>query len=188
MRIPPIVLIAAVTATLAIGCSKTDSTTTAASGGTTTVPYAAPSTTTAKAAPNGPGSTTGTAPGTSLGAAAGATKVMVAESPLGKILVDGQGMTLYAFMKDTATTSACTASCTKAWPAVAGSSAAPGAGLDSGDFTSIKGADGSAQIVFYGHPLYTFAADSKPGQTGGQGLAGNWFVVGADGAPIQTKA
>ena len=95
-------------------------------------------------------------------------------------------MTLYVFMKDTATTSACTDSCAQAWPALAGANVAPGAGLDADDFTTITGADGAPQVVFYGHPLYTYAGDNAAGDTTGQGLGSSWFVVDPDGNPVQT--
>ena len=185
MRIRTVVLFTAVLGVAAIGCSKTDTPTTTAAGGATT---AAPTTT---AAPGTTQSAYGTSKGTTAGstpgsATAGAVKVALADTSLGKILVDGKGMTVYVFMKDTATTSACQASCAGAWPAVAGTTVDPGTGLDKEDFTTIKGQDSADQIVFYGHPLYTYAADAKPGQTSGQGVGGQWYVIGADGNPIKT--
>ena len=34
-------------------------------------------------------------------------------------------------------------------------------------------------------PLYYFAGDTAPGDVKGQGLAGKWYVIGADGTPIK---
>ena len=45
------------------------------------------------------------------------TSINVATDPkLGKILVDGKGMTLYMYTKDAANKSNCAAGCLKAWP------------------------------------------------------------------------
>jgi predicted lipoprotein with Yx(FWY)xxD motif len=45
--------------------------------------------------------------------------------------------------------------------------------------------DGGEQVVVNGWPLYFFANDAAPGDTNGQGVGDNWFVVGTDGEPIQ---
>ncbi len=33
------------------------------------------------------------------------------------------------------------------------------------------------QGEYNGHPLYTFASDTAPGQTNGEGVGGIWFVA-----------
>src|SRR6185436_5087172 len=48
-------------------------------------------------------------------AAAGAATVRVASSPLGRILVDGRGRTLYLFEKDTRASSTCDGACASIW-------------------------------------------------------------------------
>ena len=48
--------------------------------------------------------------------------------------------------------------------------------------------DGSKQVTFYGHPVYTYGGDSGPGEFTGQGSGGSWFVIGADGAAVKTAA
>jgi predicted lipoprotein with Yx(FWY)xxD motif len=94
-------------------------------------------------------------------------------------------MTLYMFVPDTATASACTGGCATNWPPLAGSAPTMGAGLTAADFGSIARADGTKQVTFHGHPLYTFANDSSAGQTNGQGLSSKWYVLGSDGNPIK---
>ena len=51
-------------------------------------------------------------------AIAGGTKatVVAAKSPLGRILVDSRGITLYDFPKDQGTTSSCYGACAALWP------------------------------------------------------------------------
>jgi predicted lipoprotein with Yx(FWY)xxD motif len=178
MRVRLLVLTIGLAALGAVGCSSD-------SGTATNAGTAAPTTTAGTTGGTTPPGTSGTTMGTTA-PATGATKVALADSALGPILVDGQGMTLYVFLKDTATTSACTGGCIQAWPALAGSSVEPGTGLEADDFTSITGAEGTPQVAFYGHPLYTYAGDNGPGETNGQAFGDNWFVVDAEGNPVKT--
>ena len=111
-----------------------------------------------------------------------AATLKTASSPLGTILVDANGKTLYALMADTATMSACTGSCGMLWPAltVTGTPVA-GTGVTASMLTTIMDANGT-QVVYGGHPLYTFMNDTAPGQTNGQGFAnGLWHVVSPSG-------
>src|SRR5919112_5488702 len=57
------------------------------------------------------------------------TTVRVASTGLGRVLVDGQGRTLYLFSKDSGTCSACSGACATAWPPLSATgNAAAGAG------------------------------------------------------------
>ena len=115
--------------------------------------------------------------------------VKTASSSLGTILVDPNGKTLYAFMPDTATMSACTGSCAMLWPplTVTGAPVA-GTGVTASMLTTIMGASGT-QVVYGGHPLYTFMNDTAPGQTNGQGFAnGLWHVVSPSGQIVTSSA
>ncbi len=91
----------------------------------------------------------------------------------GAALVDGKGMSLYAFDKDEGGKSACNGPCAAIWPplpATAGASAA-------GDWTVLTRGDGSAQWAYKGHPLYTFAKDAKPGDANGDGFKNVWHLA-----------
>jgi predicted lipoprotein with Yx(FWY)xxD motif len=47
---------------------------------------------------------------------------------------------------------------------------------------------GGEQVLYAGHPLYTYAGDSGPGQTNGEALnqfGAEWYVLGANGAKIE---
>ena len=105
---------------------------------------------------------------------------------LGKVVVDGTGMTVYVFDKDTkgATMSACTGSCTGLWPAVETTSATPKVTGVTGTVGTITGTDGKLQVTLDGLPLYTYSGDSAAGDTTGQGVGGIWWAVGADGAKV----
>jgi len=94
------------------------------------------------------------------------------------VLTNAKGITLYSFAPDTPTTSKCYGSCAALWPPVTGSAAA-GSGLP-GKVGTIKRTDGSEQLTYNGHPLYTYVGDSAPGQATGNNLnlnGGLWLVV-----------
>jgi predicted lipoprotein with Yx(FWY)xxD motif len=111
---------------------------------------------------------------------------------LGVILVDGSGRTVYEFANDANGTSACIGACAANWPPVAAPSPLPTSlpGV-TGQLGTITRQDGSSQLTVAGHPLYTFAGDSAPGQTNGQGKTldgGLWTVSSAAGAPVTAAA
>jgi predicted lipoprotein with Yx(FWY)xxD motif len=100
--------------------------------------------------------------------------------PIGgtKVLTNAQGLTLYSFAPDTPSRSACYGSCASYWPPVPGNvSAGPGV---TGTIGSIKRTNGSTQATYDGHPLYTYIADSAPGQDKGNNInlnGGLWLDV-----------
>jgi predicted lipoprotein with Yx(FWY)xxD motif len=99
------------------------------------------------------------------------------------VLTNAKGFTLYSFAPDTATKSNCNAGCVQYWPPVKGPATA-GSGV-TGTITTIKRSDGSMQAAYNGHPLYTYVADTAPGQAKGNGLnlsGGVWHEVTASGS------
>ncbi len=99
-----------------------------------------------------------------------------------KVLTNAKGLTLYWFAPDTPTTSKCYGSCAAYWPPVNGT-AAEGSGI-AGKFGTIKRTDGSSQITYNSHPLYTYIADSGPGQAHGNNInlnGGLWHEVTVSG-------
>jgi len=112
--------------------------------------------------------------------------VKMADSSLGSILVDGKGMALYMYSKDTqgANASTCTGGCAAAWPALSGKPTM-GAGVDDSKLGSFTRADGSVQATYNGWPLYYFAKDTKAGDVLGQNVGTVWFVLDHDGNPVK---
>ena len=158
-------------ALVAAGCSSSGYGTSAKTTTTTTASPAA-----AASDPYGAGSAST--------AAASGSAVSLATTSLGSVVVDSAGRTLYLYEKDTGPTSTCVDACAKAWPA-ATVSGTPTASADiTATVTTFTRADGSTQIVLAGHPLYRFAADTAPGEVGGQDVGGVWYAVGADGQKI----
>jgi predicted lipoprotein with Yx(FWY)xxD motif len=131
---------------------------------------------------------TDTTAAASGGNASAAALIKTADSTLGKILTNDQGMTVYAFMNDKGGMSSCTDACAKAWPPVTTDSATLPEGLDAAVFKVIARPDGTHQIVAGEWPLYTFANDKAAGDTNGQGIGSSWFVVKPDGTVNKGEA
>jgi predicted lipoprotein with Yx(FWY)xxD motif len=120
-------------------------------------------------------------------AAAGGT-VQLADSDLGSILVDADGMTLYLLESDTDGTSTCTADCAATWPPLIDDAPVAGDGVDDSLLGTTTRDDGGVQVTYDGHPLYGFASDGAPGDTEGQGVGDVWFVVDASGKAVTDAA
>jgi predicted lipoprotein with Yx(FWY)xxD motif len=98
------------------------------------------------------------------------------------LVTNAKGFALYSFAPDTATTSKCNGACAQIWPPVKGpATAGPGV---TGKLATITRSDGSKQATYNGHPLYTYVADTAPGQVSGNNLnvnGGVWHEVPASG-------
>jgi predicted lipoprotein with Yx(FWY)xxD motif len=120
------------------------------------------------------------ASGTTTTASGAAAIIKTANTSLGTILVDGQGRTLYHRTDESATHIVCTGSCASTWPPLF-AQGTTGVG-NVGPLSTVMRPDGKGQAAAAGQPLYTFSGDAKAGDTNGQGIAGIWFVIKAQGA------
>jgi len=124
---------------------------------------------------------------TAAAASSGATLGTATNSTIGQqILVDSSGRTVYLFMPDGSSKTTTVPAAIKAnWPPVK-STATPtvGAGLDQSKVAADMQADGSDQVAYGGHLLYTFAGDKAAGDAKGQGLGGVWYVLSPAGTKI----
>jgi predicted lipoprotein with Yx(FWY)xxD motif len=119
----------------------------------------------------------------------GAASVSTKTSSLGTFLVDANGRALYLWDADHGSKSTCSGACAQAWPPVTttGTPKASGA-VKASLLGTTKRADGSSEVTYAGHPLYTFAGDTQAGQTNGQGSNGfgaPWWVVTPAGKALQ---
>jgi len=106
-------------------------------------------------------------------------------SELGPVLVDSEGFTVYDFHKDKGTTSSCYGACAKGWPPLT-TSGAPKAmsGAEASKLGTTERNDGTMQVTYAGHPLYTFVEDTKPGETKGNDVSAfgaQWYALKANG-------
>lgn len=105
--------------------------------------------------------------------------VLVADSPLGEILTDADGNTLYLFTNDPAGESVCNDGCAASWPPLtvaAEADAIAGDGV-TGELGVIERDDGKLQVAIDGVALYLYAADTEPGDLSGHQVGGVWFAV-----------
>ena len=126
------------------------------------------------------------------GGGGGTTISSVPNKELGKaVLTDSSGRTLYLFEKDEADESYCSGACAKVWPAVVTNGGAKAAGgLDPSKLSTLKRDDGTTQVVYAGHPLYTYEDDHKPGQVEGEGskeFGAEWYAVEPSGEAAEPK-
>jgi predicted lipoprotein with Yx(FWY)xxD motif len=141
------------------------------SGGSSAPSYGAPATTKAPSS----------APSTSV--------VSTQKGSLGTFLVDANGRALYLWDADHGAMSTCSGECAQGWPPLTttGTPKATG-GVKASLLGTTKRADGSREVTYAGHPLYTFAGDTKAGQTTGQGssaFGAPWWIVTPGGAALQ---
>jgi predicted lipoprotein with Yx(FWY)xxD motif len=166
-------LAAALGAALLAGCGGGSS---SSSTGSSTAEAPATITTTPVAEPP-PNAEEGTV-FVSLGSAAG----------LGQVLVDSEGHTLYAFTGDRGGQATCEGECAKAWPPllVEGGEPEPSNGAAASRLGTVERADGTRQVTYAGHPLYTFGGDKAPGEANGNGssaFGGSWEALSGSGTP-----
>jgi predicted lipoprotein with Yx(FWY)xxD motif len=115
-----------------------------------------------------------------------AAVVSLASVPkLGLILVDSKGFTLYDFHKDKGAKSACYGACEKGWPPMI-SSGEPqvGNGASAAKLGTTEREDGTMQVTYAGHPLYTFVEDKKPGEANGNDVSAfgaQWYALKGSG-------
>jgi predicted lipoprotein with Yx(FWY)xxD motif len=126
--------------------------------------------------------------GSTAASSGGKGSVALASTKLGKVLVDGNGRTLYLFEADKGTMSTCDGACASAWPPLTTSGKpTAGAGVVAAKLGTAKRADGTTGVTYAGHPLYTYAGDGSPGQTTGEGLTdygAPWYALSAAGKTV----
>jgi predicted lipoprotein with Yx(FWY)xxD motif len=173
----PMTVASAVVAVLALGaCGSSSSTKTAAAPTTTAPTTTAPGSTSTNTSAmptttQSPAQTQASIVATlaKVGPASATGKtVSLAKGPKGIFLIGPKGGTLYIFAKDKGTTTACTTSqCMDYWPALkASGTPTSGPGINAAMVTVVNG-----QVAYYGHLLYYFKGDMKPGDTNGTAIA-----------------
>lgn len=130
------------------------------------------------------GSTT-TASSESSGSGTAAIVSATTVPKLGKVIVDSKGFTLYDFHKDKGGESACYGACAKVWPPLL-SEGEPqvGEGASASKLGTTKRKDGTLQVTYAGWPLYTYEADTKPGDAKGNDIdsfGAEWYALQPSG-------
>jgi predicted lipoprotein with Yx(FWY)xxD motif len=118
----------------------------------------------------------------------GGATISLRKTGLGSVLVNAKGHTIYLFAKDKNGKSACAGSCAKFWPPVL-SKGRPsvGSGLKASLVGTTKRSNGTRQVTYNRHPLYTYSLDKRAGQTQGEGnslFGAKWWAVSAEGKAV----
>jgi predicted lipoprotein with Yx(FWY)xxD motif len=98
------------------------------------------------------------------------------------VLTNAKGLTVYTFAADSPGKSNCYSSCAAYWPPVIGSPS-HASGIP-GTFGTTTRTDGTKQVTWNGHPLYTYVSDGGPGQAKGNNLnlnGGLWKEIVVSG-------
>jgi len=114
--------------------------------------------------------------------------VNLRKTRLGPVLVNSKGHTLYLFKKDRNGKSSCSASCARFWPPLLkrGKPTA-GTGVKASLLGTTRRSNGSLQVTYNKHPLYSYTLDKSAGQTVGEGVfefGAKWYAVSARGAAV----
>lgn len=114
-------------------------------------------------------------------------RIVLDESPFGRVLFDANGQVVYAFENDGRNRSRCiSADCVKAWPPVlTREPPTAGAGTEAALLGTIRRGDGMLQVTYNGRPLY-FYEHEGPGEVRCHNVdlhGGLWWVVTPRGKP-----
>jgi predicted lipoprotein with Yx(FWY)xxD motif len=164
--LPAIAVLALVSLLAIAGCGSSDSSSSNSGG-----------------AYGGGGEKTETSKPASSESGAGAAAVVTASTAgdLGKVIVDSEGMTLYDFHKDKGGKPACYGACAKGWPPLlTEGKPQAGEGAMGSKLGMVERTDGTMQVTYAGHPLYTFVEDKKPGEANGNDVSAfgaEWYAL-----------
>jgi predicted lipoprotein with Yx(FWY)xxD motif len=171
-RTYPVIAILALLAALAVaGCGSSSSSSSSGEGG------------------YGSGEeSTGTTNASSQEAGGGAATLAVKDvgGDAGTVLVDSKGFTLYYFEKDKkGGSSTCYGACAGGWPPLTTEGAPKGmSGVQASKLGTTKRSDGTMQVTYAGWPLYTYVADTKPGEDNGtdvKAFGASWYPLHPNG-------
>lgn len=119
---------------------------------------------------------------------AAGTALETESTPIGRIVVNGSGNTLYSFDGDRPGSSRCLGACATAWPPLTSDGKpSAGDGIDASKISLLKRPDGTDQVAYGGRPLYFFSGDGAPGEVKGRDVRGFgfvWRVLSPAGSPI----
>lgn len=120
--------------------------------------------------------------GAALASAQGGTAVVLRKTSLGKVLTTSKNYVLYVYTPDGKNKSHCYTTCAATWtPLLTAGKPLVGKGLKKALLSTTKRKDGTIQVTYHGHPLYTYVGDTAALQTNGEGVNGIWFVLNAVG-------
>lgn len=121
---------------------------------------------------------------------ASGTQIDLHGSNLGKILVNGKGFTTYVFTADTRNHDNCQSKphCTLSWgPVLTKGKPVAGAGVHQSLLGTTKLKNGTVQVTYNGHPLYTYIGDTQKHDTSFVNypqFGGKWRAINPAGKEV----
>jgi predicted lipoprotein with Yx(FWY)xxD motif len=104
----------------------------------------------------------------------------------GTVLVTGADQPIYILSSDPPGSSKCTGACAKTWkPLTASGSPRAGSGVSSSMLSSFKRSDGTTQVLYDKHALYTHAG-SASSAAGTASDGGVWYLINAKGKAVKS--
>jgi predicted lipoprotein with Yx(FWY)xxD motif len=105
----------------------------------------------------------------------------------GTVLATTHGSPLYLLTADPSGGSSCTGACASQWPPLTASGKpTAGPGTNQSLLSRFKRADGSVQVLYAEHALYTHPGTTATAVAGTASDGGIWYLVSPSGKPIKT--
>ena len=124
-----------------------------------------------------PSTTTTTSSTTSYPPLANTIEVS-SKSGIGQYMVNAEGMSLYYTSQDEpGEPDIFIPGVPEIWPIFYTDTIIVPPELNPALFINIMRVDSRLQTMYYGHPLYLYTGDTKPGDTNGNGIDGVWFLA-----------
>ena len=137
------------------------------------------------AASGGGSATTGATTGGSSSSGSGASVAVGKVAGFGSVLTAG-GQALYVLSTDPSGSSKCAGSCAKTWkPLSTSGSPQAGSGAQSSLLSDFKRSDGTEQVLYNKHALYTHSG-SPASVAGTASDGGVWYLINAKGSFVKS--
>jgi predicted lipoprotein with Yx(FWY)xxD motif len=123
--------------------------------------------------------------GSGSGGGSGSSIAVGKVAGFGSVLTSG-GQPVYVLSTDPSGSSKCTGACAKTWkPVTTSGSPSAGSGADSSMLSDFKRSDGTTQVLYNKHALYTHAG-SAASVAGTASDGGVWYLINAKGAFVKS--
>jgi predicted lipoprotein with Yx(FWY)xxD motif len=137
----------------------------------------------------GGSSSSGGGGGSSSGSGSGSSSATVTTkniSGYGTALTTSSGQALYLLTADPPGGSKCSGSCASEWhPLIASGTPTAGPGVQSSLLSTFKRSDGSEQVAYDKHALYTYTGQGPAAGAGVAADGGIWYLVAPSGKAIK---
>jgi predicted lipoprotein with Yx(FWY)xxD motif len=106
------------------------------------------------------------------------------------VVFDEFGYALYRFDKDKGSAPTCYGACAKQWPPLLTQGVPIAYAVIPQELGTTERKDGTTQVTYFGHPLYSFAGNRKhlPGKVPGNGIeafGGTWHAMHRTGEDVK---